>query len=119
MAPSNLNTPVPDIPYFTPQHLHSPGTPKELSSKTPTLFTPLQIRNVALRNRIIVSPMCQYSTAPSGPEIGALTDWHVATLGHYAIKGAALVSLKLQVFSLTGGFHQIVPAYGMMRKLKA
>ncbi|CZR66768.1 probable NADH:flavin oxidoreductase/12-oxophytodienoate reductase [Phialocephala subalpina] len=94
MAPSNLNTPVPDIPYFTPQHLHSPGTPKELTSTTPTLFTPLQIRNVTLRNRIIVSPMCQYSTAPSGPEIGALTDWHVATLGHYAIKGAALVFVE-------------------------
>jgi 2,4-dienoyl-CoA reductase-like NADH-dependent reductase (Old Yellow Enzyme family) len=38
--------------------------------------------------------MCQYSTAPSGPEIGALTDWHVATLGHYAIKGAALVFVE-------------------------
>jgi 2,4-dienoyl-CoA reductase-like NADH-dependent reductase (Old Yellow Enzyme family) len=38
--------------------------------------------------------MCQYSTAPSGPQIGALTDWHVATLGHYAIKGAALVFVE-------------------------
>jgi 2,4-dienoyl-CoA reductase-like NADH-dependent reductase (Old Yellow Enzyme family) len=38
--------------------------------------------------------MCQYSAAPSGPEIGALTDWHVATLGHYAIKGAALVFVE-------------------------
>jgi 2,4-dienoyl-CoA reductase-like NADH-dependent reductase (Old Yellow Enzyme family) len=38
--------------------------------------------------------MCQYSTAPSGPEIGALTDWHVAALGHYAIKGAALVFVE-------------------------
>ncbi|KAE8452668.1 hypothetical protein EG329_013927 [Mollisiaceae sp. DMI_Dod_QoI] len=94
MALSNYNTPVPNIPYFTPQHLHSPGTPKELSSKTPTLFTPLQIRNATLRNRIIVSPMCQYSTAASGPQIGALTDWHVATLGHYAIKGAALVFVE-------------------------
>jgi 2,4-dienoyl-CoA reductase-like NADH-dependent reductase (Old Yellow Enzyme family) len=94
MAAANLNTPVPNVPYFTPQHLHSPSTPKELSSKTPTLFTPLQIRNVALRNRFIVSPMCQYSTASSGPEIGALTDWHVATLGHYAIKGAALVFVE-------------------------
>jgi 2,4-dienoyl-CoA reductase-like NADH-dependent reductase (Old Yellow Enzyme family) len=94
MAPSNLNTPVPNIPYFTPQHLHSPGTPKELSSKTPTLFTPLKIRDVTLRNRIIVAPMCQYSSAPSGPDIGALTDWHVATLGHYAIKGAALVFVE-------------------------
>lgn len=94
MAQHNLNTPVPGLPYFTPQHLHSPGTPKELSPETPTLFRPLEIRNVTLRNRIIVSPMCQYSSASSGPNIGALTDWHVATLGHYAIKGAALVFVE-------------------------
>jgi 2,4-dienoyl-CoA reductase-like NADH-dependent reductase (Old Yellow Enzyme family) len=94
MASSNLNTSVPDIPYFTPQHQHSPGSAKEFTSKTPTLFTPIKVRNVTLRNRIIVAPMCQYSSAPSGPEIGALTDWHVATLGHYAIKGAALVFIE-------------------------
>jgi 2,4-dienoyl-CoA reductase-like NADH-dependent reductase (Old Yellow Enzyme family) len=94
MALSNLNRPVEGIPYFTPQHLHSPGTPKELKPDTPTLFRPLQIRKTTLRNRIIVSPMCQYSAAPSGPGIGALTDWHVATLGHYAIKGAALVFVE-------------------------
>ena len=94
MAQHNLNTPVPGLSYFTPQHLHSPGTPKEVSSKTPTLFRPLRIRNVTLRNRIIVSPMCQYSSASSGPNIGTLTDWHVATLGHYAIKGAALVFVE-------------------------
>ncbi|RFU33850.1 hypothetical protein B7463_g2487, partial [Scytalidium lignicola] len=35
--------------------------------------------------------MCQYSSASSGPNIGALRDYHVATLGHYAIKGATLV----------------------------
>jgi 2,4-dienoyl-CoA reductase-like NADH-dependent reductase (Old Yellow Enzyme family) len=94
MAQHNLNAPVPGLPYFTPQHLHSPGTPKKLSSKTPTLFRPLQIRNATLRNRIIVSPMCQYSSASSGPNVGSLTDWHVATLGHYAIKGAALVFVE-------------------------
>lgn len=38
-----------------------------------------------------MAPMCQYSAAASGPDIGKLTDWHMATLGHYAIKGAALV----------------------------
>lgn len=38
--------------------------------------------------------MCQYSAAPQGPDIGKLTDWHVATLGHYAIKGAALVFIE-------------------------
>ncbi|KAG0649667.1 NADPH dehydrogenase afvA [Hyphodiscus hymeniophilus] len=94
MAPTNLNPSAPNIPYFTPHHLHSPGTPKELTSTTPTLFTPLQIRSVTLRNRIVVSPMCQYSSAPSGPQIGGLTDWHIATLGHYAIKGAALVFVE-------------------------
>jgi 2,4-dienoyl-CoA reductase-like NADH-dependent reductase (Old Yellow Enzyme family) len=102
MAPSNLNQPVPGIPYFTPKHKHSPGTPKELSSKTPTLFTPLQIRNATLRNRIIVSPMCQYSAASNGPQIGALTDWHIATLGHYAIKGAALVFVEATSVQFNG-----------------
>jgi 2,4-dienoyl-CoA reductase-like NADH-dependent reductase (Old Yellow Enzyme family) len=38
--------------------------------------------------------MCQYSTAAFGPQIGALTDYHVATLGHYALKGAALVFIE-------------------------
>lgn len=47
-----------------------------------------------MRNRIIVAPMCQYSTAESGPRIGALTPYHVATLGHYALKGAALVFIE-------------------------
>jgi len=38
--------------------------------------------------------MCQYSTAHEGPLIGALTDYHVATLGHYALKGAAVVFIE-------------------------
>ena len=42
--------------------------------------------------------MCQYSTAPSGPQIGALTPYHVTTLGHYALKGAALVFIEATVF---------------------
>lgn len=38
--------------------------------------------------------MCQYSTAESGPAIGALTPYHISTLGHYALKGAALVFIE-------------------------
>lgn len=38
--------------------------------------------------------MCQYSTAATGPSVGALTDYHIATLGHYALKGAALVFIE-------------------------
>ncbi|EXJ87350.1 oxidoreductase [Capronia epimyces CBS 606.96] len=92
--PSALNVGVPNLPYFTPAHIANPGTPTQISADTPTLFTPLKIRSKTLRNRIIVAPMCQYSTAAFGPDIGKLTDWHVATLGHYAIKGAALVIIE-------------------------
>lgn len=38
--------------------------------------------------------MCQYSTASGGSDIGKLTNYHVATLGHYALKGAGLVFVE-------------------------
>jgi 2,4-dienoyl-CoA reductase-like NADH-dependent reductase (Old Yellow Enzyme family) len=52
----------------------------------PHLFDPLPIRGVTLRNRIGVSPMCQYSSVN-----GFATDWHLVHLGSRAIGGAALV----------------------------
>ena len=50
------------------------------------LFQPLTIKSVTLRNRIGVSPMCQYSSAD-----GVATDWHLVHLGARAIGGAGLV----------------------------
>ena len=93
MAATRLN-PSAGASFFTPHHAHSPGSPFKITENTPTLFRPLTIRNVTLRNRFIVSPMCQYSAAHAGPEIGQLTDFHLATLGHYAIKGAGLVFIE-------------------------
>jgi 2,4-dienoyl-CoA reductase-like NADH-dependent reductase (Old Yellow Enzyme family) len=52
----------------------------------PHLFSPLQLRDVRLRNRIGVSPMCQYSSAD-----GFANEWHVVHLGSRAVGGAALV----------------------------
>ena len=52
----------------------------------PQLFDPLTIRSVTLRNRIGVSPMCQYSA-----EDGVPNDWHLVHLGSRAVGGAALV----------------------------
>lgn len=52
----------------------------------PHLFDPLPIRSLTLANRIIVSPMCQYSSAD-----GFSNDWHVVHLGTRAVGGAALV----------------------------
>ncbi|OAL42927.1 FMN-linked oxidoreductase [Pyrenochaeta sp. DS3sAY3a] len=97
MAPQDLNRGVAGIDYFTPAHLNTPGAPTPSSQSangTPTLFTPLTIRGTTLRNRILVAPMCQYSTASEGPATGALTDYHIATLGHYALKGAGLVFVE-------------------------
>jgi 2,4-dienoyl-CoA reductase-like NADH-dependent reductase (Old Yellow Enzyme family) len=51
-----------------------------------SLFTPLSLRGVTLRNRIGVSPMCQYSSVD-----GFANDWHVVHLGQFAVGGAGLV----------------------------
>lgn len=50
------------------------------------LFEPLRIREVTLRNRIGVSPMCQYSSVE-----GFASDWHLVHLGSRAVGGAGLV----------------------------
>ena len=50
------------------------------------LFDPLKLRDVTLRNRIAVSPMCEYSS-----ENGIANDWHLVHLGSRAVGGAALV----------------------------
>lgn len=51
-----------------------------------SLFAPMQLRSVTLRNRIGVSPMCQYSSVD-----GFANDWHVVHLGQFALGGAGLV----------------------------
>ncbi|KAL4860854.1 hypothetical protein BDV12DRAFT_204617 [Aspergillus spectabilis] len=94
IEPSRVNQAVPNIPYFMTAQPDNPGAAVKLSSETPTLFTPLTIRGRTLRNRIVVAPMCQFATAASGPAKGQLTDYHVTTLGQYALKGAALVIIE-------------------------
>jgi len=53
------------------------------------LFSPLTIRSVTLRNRIGVSPMCQYSAAD-----GVANDWHFVHLGSRAVGGAGIVIVE-------------------------
>lgn len=53
---------------------------------TASLFEPLTLRGVTLRNRIGVSPMCQYSSTD-----GYANDWHLVHLGSRAVGGAGLV----------------------------
>jgi 2,4-dienoyl-CoA reductase-like NADH-dependent reductase (Old Yellow Enzyme family) len=61
------------------------------------LFTPLTLRDTTLRNRVVVSPMCQYSSTDGMP-----TDWHLVHLGSFAVGGAALVMTEASAVSPEG-----------------
>ena len=53
------------------------------------LFEPLDLRGVTLKNRVVISPMCQYSAVE-----GMLNDWHVQHLSQFAMGGAGLVFVE-------------------------
>ena len=55
----------------------------------PLLFQPLELRGVRLRNRVVISPMCQYSA-----QDGQVTDWHLVHLGKFAQGGAGIVFVE-------------------------
>ena len=59
------------------------------SIAAPPLFQPWTVRSVTLRNRVGVSPMCQYSAAD-----GVANDWHYVHLGSRAVGGAGLVMVE-------------------------
>ena len=61
------------------------------------LFSSLIIKNVTLKNRIVVSPMCQYTAAD-----GFTTDWHLVHLGSRAVGGAGLVFMEATAVSPEG-----------------
>ena len=63
----------------------------------PQLFEPLALRGVTLKNRIVVSPMCQYSAVD-----GFATDWHLVHLGSRAVGGAALIIQEATAVSPEG-----------------
>ena len=55
---------------------------------TSSLFSPLTLRSLTLRNRLWVSPLCQYSVTAAD---GVPTDWHLVHLGSFARGGAGMV----------------------------
>jgi 2,4-dienoyl-CoA reductase-like NADH-dependent reductase (Old Yellow Enzyme family) len=55
----------------------------------PLLFTPMQLREVRLKNRIVVAPMHQYAAVK-----GFATDWHLVNAGRFAAGGAGLVIME-------------------------
>ena len=63
----------------------------------PPMFAPFELRGMRLENRIVVSPMCQYSAVD-----GTVGDWHLVHLGSRAIGGAGLVIAEMTDVSAEG-----------------
>lgn len=64
---------------------------------TSPLFTPYTLRELTLPNRIVISPMCEYSAVD-----GCATDWHVIHLGHLALSGAGLLIVEATAVNAQG-----------------
>lgn len=63
----------------------------------PHLFSPLKIKNIEFKNRIVVSPMCEYSSVD-----GFANNWHLVHLGTRAVGGAALIITEATAVSPEG-----------------
>jgi 2,4-dienoyl-CoA reductase-like NADH-dependent reductase (Old Yellow Enzyme family) len=61
------------------------------------LFSTINLGNLELRNRIVISPMCQYSA-----EYGQASDWHLIHLGHMALSGAGLMFIEATAVTPAG-----------------
>ena len=88
----------------------------------PALFTTLELRGITLKNRIVLSPMCQYQA-----DDGHVTDWHTAHHGHFSMTGVGLAFVEATgvlrdgriTYGCTGiwddshvpGFRKIVETY--------
>lgn len=68
-----------------------------MNNKTSALFSPLQIKDIRIKNRIAVSPMCMYSS-----EDGFANNWHLVHLGSRAVGGAGLVISEATAVSPEG-----------------
>src|SRR3954451_23986889 len=62
-----------------------------------SLFSPIQLRDLKLANRIMVAPMCQYSS-----ENGEANDWHFTHINSLALSGAAMFCIEATAVEPTG-----------------
>lgn len=89
------------------EHFEREGEAKGLPT-APPVFQPFQLREMALANRLVVSPMCQYSSDDGFPN-----DWHMVHLGSRAIGGAGLLYTEATHVSREG---RITPGCAGMYK---
>ncbi|KAK4508818.1 hypothetical protein PRZ48_002557 [Zasmidium cellare] len=87
---SLVNRPAPNAPYFTPLQDPPAGTALVADvNKVPKLFKPLKLRGITLQNRIMLSPLCQYSA-----EDGHYTMWHQTHMGGIIQRGPGIATVE-------------------------
>jgi anthraniloyl-CoA monooxygenase len=83
--------------WFAAEAEKQSGVPVALTPAPPPMFTPFRLRDLTLKNRVVVSPMCQYSAVDGMPD-----DWHLVHIGTRAIGGAGLVFVEMTDVSPEG-----------------
>ncbi len=76
--------------WFAGESERQSGEKVRVDPPPPPMFTPFKLRDMVLANRVVVSPMCQYSAADGTPN-----DWHLVHLGSRAVGGAGLVIAEM------------------------
>ncbi len=83
--------------WFAGKAANQSGVNVPAEPAPPPMFTPFRLRDMLLANRVVVSPMCQYSAEDGMPD-----DWHLVHLGSRAVGGAGLVMAEMTDVSREG-----------------
>jgi anthraniloyl-CoA monooxygenase len=83
--------------WFAGKAANESGVNVPADPAPPPMFTPFRLRDMVLANRVVVSPMCQYSAEDGMPD-----DWHLVHLGSRAVGGAGLVMTEMTDVSREG-----------------
>lgn len=81
---------VDDVTRWFAEDAAAKGLPVPTGNPPPPMFVPFRLRGMEIANRIVVSPMCQYSATDGEPN-----DWHLVHLGSRAVGGAGLVFTEM------------------------
>ena len=84
-------------PVFVASYEHWLAAQDGAPGDCPPMFLPFKLRGMALANRVVVSPMAQYSAVDGVPD-----DWHLVHYGHRALGGAGLVFTEMTCVSAEG-----------------
>lgn len=90
-AEKQVGAPIPAV------EVKAPLTGQLHKRLPPPMFTPFRLRDMVLENRVVLSPMCQYSA-----EDGTINDWHLVHLGSRALGGAGLIITEMTDISPEG-----------------